>query len=178
MQRCFPPSSSIALNYMFHSIFHCVPPNFEIIYQQYCCIWINLISWHARRLNPQQENETHHYWSHQSIQLNSIRIQFNPYSIQFNPYSIQSVFNSISFNWINPPPFSWHYYSYDFAGTSAFSAVAAVAVTSINYHVVQFTSRCACLISLIWLLLVPCILALRGVSGGVEQCCWCWTTSK
>ena len=124
MQRF--PSSSIALNYMFHFVFYCVPPrNFKCISQKY-------INPHIIVMARTHEDSTRK-WNSPFLFIASVNsIQFN--SIHFNPIQFISIpWIRIQFNWINPS-FSWHYYYYyDFAGTSggAFSAVAAAAVTSI-----------------------------------------------
>ena len=116
MQRCFPPLS-IALKYMFHSIF--------IAYLR------------ISNLFPSKYHDTHENWIlnkkmkltiiHRSSQeFKSIQSVFNSIRIQFNPYSIE---------WIHP------FCSHDFAGTSAFSVAAAAAAAVTSSIIIMFNSH-------------------------------------
>ena len=104
-------SSSMALNNMFHFVFHCVPTlqiYFRAVYQS---------KYHGNKHDEDwfKENKKMkltiiHYSSQQSIRLNPIHFKncTNPYSIELN--------------WINPS-LSWRYY-YDFACTSGGTALS------------------------------------------------------
>ena len=109
-------SSSMALNHMFHFVFHCVPPNLFP-----SSILINISRQQARRFNKKMKLTI----IHRNSQF--ISIQFNPIHFNsMNPYSIQ--FNSIQFNSIES---IHHSPACTSGGTFSAVATAAAPVTSI-----------------------------------------------
>ena len=156
MQRF--PSSSIALNYMFHFVvFHCVPSNFNFISEQ-CSrtttIFIINISWHARRFNMKMKLTISIHRSSQFI--NSI--QFTPIHFNsMNPYSIQ--FNSIESS--HPSP-----------GTITMISLVPAALSQQLRRRRALSSCCS-----IYMMVLFCFCCIHfGIfegSDGVTQC-WCW----